>query len=104
MTAAALGATVEVETLDGMEEVDIKPGIQSGEQITLRGLGAGRLRHHGRGDFIVHVEVKTPSKLDAEQVELLRTLAKTRDEVLPAGEHEPLESGFMSKIKDAFTR
>jgi len=104
MTAAALGATVEVETLDGVEEVDIKPGIQSGEQIILRGLGVGRLRQNGRGDFVVHVEVLTPSKLDAEQVELLQALAQKREEVMPAGEHGPLETGFMSKIKDAFTR
>ncbi|MCF2436520.1 hypothetical protein LV779_28535 [Streptomyces thinghirensis] len=67
MTAAALGTKVPLETLDGMEEVDIRPGTQSGQSIPLHGRGVTHLRGGGRGDLIVHVEVTTPSKLDPEQ-------------------------------------
>ena len=64
MTAAALGTKVPLETLDGLEEVDIRPGTQSGQAIPLHGRGVTHLRGGGRGDLIVHVEVETPTKLD----------------------------------------
>ena len=64
MTAAALGTTVPLETLDGKEEIDIRPGTQSGQSIPLHGRGIPHLRGGGRGDLIVHVEVQTPTKLD----------------------------------------
>lgn len=72
MTAAALGTQVPLQTLDGPEEVDIRPGTQSGQSIPLHGRGVTHLRGGGRGDLIVHVEVQTPTKLDPEQEELLR--------------------------------
>ena len=64
MTAAALGTKVPLETLDGLEEVDIRPGTQSGQSIPLHERGVTHLRGGGRGDLIVHVEVETPTKLD----------------------------------------
>ncbi len=66
-----------------MEEIDIRPGTQSGQSIPLHGRGVTHLRGNGRGDLIVHVEVITPNKLDAEQEELLRRLAKLRNEERP---------------------
>src|SRR3954447_9700327 len=84
MTAAALGTTLTLETLDGQEEVDIRPGTQSGSVLTLRAKGAPRLRATGRGNLMVHVEVETPTRLDAEQEKLLRELASLRGEDRPA--------------------
>jgi molecular chaperone DnaJ len=80
MTSAALGAELTLETFDGEHEIDVKPGTQPGEVITLRGLGVTHLRGHGRGDLKVHLQVETPDKLDAAQEELLRQLAKLRGE------------------------
>ncbi len=102
MTAAALGTKVPLETLDGWDEIDIRPGTQSGQSIPLRSLGIPHLRGTGRGDLIVHVEVQTPSKLDAEQEELLRKLARLRDEERPSGTFSPGQQGLFARLKDAF--
>ncbi|MGB9376357.1 MAG: molecular chaperone DnaJ [Mycobacteriales bacterium] len=80
MTAAALGTGTSLQTLDGEEEIEIRPGTQSGTVITLRARGVPRLRATGRGDLHVHISVITPSRLDAEQEELLRKLAALRGE------------------------
>ncbi|MFZ5872140.1 MAG: molecular chaperone DnaJ, partial [Actinomycetota bacterium] len=80
MTAAALGTTLTLDTLDGPEEVDVRPGTNSGEVITLRGLGVTHLRSGGRGDLHVHLDVQTPTRLDDEQERLLRELARLRGE------------------------
>jgi molecular chaperone DnaJ len=85
MTAAALGTTLTLTTLDGDEELDVKPGTQPGTVITLRARGIPHLRSSGRGDLHVHVDVRTPTNLDAEQFRLLRELAKARDEEHPDG-------------------
>lgn len=103
MTAAALGATLELETLDGSNSVNIKPGTQSGQTVILRNQGMPRLRSSGRGDLIVHLEVETPSDLTAAQIELLNQLAVLRNEEKPAAAFDEHSSGFLGKIKDAFT-
>lgn len=97
MVSAALGTQVKVKTLDGDQEIDVKPGTNSGERIALKGLGMGRLRGHGRGEMYVHVEVKTPTKVTEEQAELLRQFAQLRGEDTAEGEH-----GMFAKIRDAF--
>jgi molecular chaperone DnaJ len=102
MVAAALGATLSVETLDGPAELDIRPGTQSGQAIPLYGQGTERLNSSGRGDLIIHVTVETPSKLEPEQEELMRQLAKLRGEEAPPGKFAPGQQGFFSRLRDAF--
>jgi molecular chaperone DnaJ len=102
MTAAALGATLVLQTLDGGHDLDIRPGAQSGEQTTLRGLGVTHLRGPGRGDFVVQLAVQTPTRLDEEQEQLLRQLATLRDEERPAGRLAPAHQGMFSKLRDRF--
>lgn len=102
MTAAALGATMELPTLDGRATLTIKPGTQSGTTITLAGQGMPRLRSGGRGDLVVHVEVLTPTGLDAGQTELLRRLAALRGEERPAATFDAQSTSLFSKLKDAF--
>jgi molecular chaperone DnaJ len=84
MTAAALGTTVRLETLDGTEELRVEPGTQCATVVTLRGRGMPRLRStgrtEGRGDLFVHLDVVTPTRLDTRQTELLRELAMLRRE------------------------
>src|SRR5215217_6025025 len=101
MTAAALGTTLNLETLDGDEELDIRPGTQSGSVLTLRGRGAPRLRATGRGSLYVHVEVSTPTRLDAEQEKLLRELATLRGEDVQRGAGNG-SGGLFSRVRDAF--
>jgi molecular chaperone DnaJ len=96
MTAAALGTSTSLSTLDGEEQLDISPGTQSGTVITLRGRGVPRLRASTRGDLHVHVNVTTPTRLDAEQETLLRQLATLRDEERP--EAAVRSSGLFSRL------
>ena len=102
MTAAALGTVLELETLDGLEQIDVRPGTQAGQVIPLRGKGVAHLQASGRGDLLVHVDVVTPTKLDAAQEDLLRKLAALRDEERPVGTFSPGQHGLFSRIRDAF--
>ena len=109
MAAAALGTKVEVDTLDGPQEIEIKVGIQSAEAVVLRGFGVGKLRGSGRGDLVVHVEVMTPQKLSKEEQELLRKFAKIRDERAGAFEvhnrdKSRHQNGLFGRVRDAFNR
>lgn len=75
---AVLGTMVKIDSFDGPTELQVPAGSQSGDQITVKGKGFGRLRHSGRGDLIVTISVKIPNKLDSKQKELFRTLAGLR--------------------------
>ena len=88
MTAAALGAFFEVETLDGERMVSVRAGTQSGDSIRLGGLGVGRLRRPGRGDLHVSIVVETPTRLTEREKELLTELAELRGE----NDHAPAEA------------
>lgn len=100
MTAAALGSSLRLETFDGSEELDIRPGTQSGEVTTLRGLGVTHLRGTGRGDLVVHLAVQTPTRMDEQQEEIMRELAKLRGEERPSGRLAPAHQGVFSKLRD----
>jgi molecular chaperone DnaJ len=103
MTAAALGASLSLELLDGVvTEVDVRPGTQSGQEIPMLGQGVLQLRGRGRGDLHVHVVVTTPDDLDERQQELLTELARLRGEEKPVGQFAAGQQGFFSKLKDAF--
>ena len=102
MSAAALGTSITIETLDGAEEVDIRPGTQAGQVIPLYGRGAHHLNASGRGDLMIHVNVETPTRLDPAQEELLRELSRLRGEERPPGKFAPGQQGFFSRLRDAF--
>lgn len=94
---AILGAEIELETLDGVETLEIRSGTQPGEVIRLRGLGVPRLEGRGRGDLHVSLRVVVPTKLPHEQEDLIRKLADLRNEAVKGP-----DEGFLSKIKSAF--
>lgn len=103
-TSAALGATVQLETLDGVEEVEVPPGTQPGEVVSLRGLGITHFGRSDRGSILIHVDVVTPTKLDERQRKLLADLAQERGdegriEVTPGQQH----GGFFSRLRGAFS-
>jgi molecular chaperone DnaJ len=71
---AALGAKVEVETLEGKVKLKIPPGTQPGQVFRLRNKGIPYLHGRGRGDQMVRVKIKVPKKLTKKQRELLEEL------------------------------
>jgi molecular chaperone DnaJ len=79
-TVAALGATLDVPTLEGSAPLELAAGTQPGEVLTLRGEGMPGLRRSRRGDLRVVVNVIVPRRLDAEQRELLERLDGTLGE------------------------
>ena len=101
MTAAALGTSMTLNTLLDTEDLDIKPGTQSGTVITIRNQGMPRLRGTGSGNLFVHIEVITPTRLDARQAELVRELAALRGEEQPELA-ERSHNGIFSRIKETF--
>jgi len=77
---AALGAEVEVPTLDGTSRLRIPAGIQTGTILRLRGKGLPRFQGSGRGDQLVRVIVQTPTRLSAEERRLFEQLRQLRDD------------------------
>jgi molecular chaperone DnaJ len=114
MTAAALGTTVELPTLEadldpsggGDTErtipLEIRSGTQSGERFVARGRGVPKLRGNGRGDVITEVVVETPTKVDSAQAELLRQLAALRGEESAVVEVESRHRSVFERFRDAF--
>lgn len=94
-TQAALGAAVEVPTLEGKAELRIPAGTQHGQLFRLSRLGLPDLRSGARGDEIVQVLIEIPKKLSKEQESLLREFAESEDRsVLPESK------GFFDRLVD----
>jgi len=79
-TQAALGAEIEVPTLEGKTRISIPRGTQSGEIFKLKGQGIPFLRGEGRGDQYVQIIVKVPTNLTEQQEKLLREFARISGE------------------------
>ncbi|HTZ58819.1 MAG TPA: J domain-containing protein [Acidobacteriaceae bacterium] len=78
---AALGAKIEVPTIDGRAQLKIPPGTQSGQKLRMRGKGVPSATHEGnRGDEIVTVEIVVPQLRDERSKEILREFAKLNPE------------------------
>ncbi|WP_375490075.1 molecular chaperone DnaJ [uncultured Jatrophihabitans sp.] len=99
MTSAALGSDLVLTTLDDEEKLEIRAGTQSGAILHLRGKGVPKLRSSARGDLFVHVEVRTPIRLDEEQEALLRQLAEMRSEDVAVSTRS---GSLFGKVRDAF--
>jgi molecular chaperone DnaJ len=93
---AALGAEIEVPTVDGTEKLKVPPGTQPGKVFTLRGRGVPHLRKSGRGDQLVIINVDIPAKLSREQRELFEKLAATLGTTA-----KPKEKGFLDWLNEA---
>ena len=95
---AALGTTVTVPTADGDEEVEIRPGVQPGTELRLRGRGAPHLRRVGsRGDLHILLKVQIPTRMSKEQREALEAFAAASGEQTGHGKG----GGVFDRIKDA---
>jgi molecular chaperone DnaJ len=100
MTDAILGTTTKLPTLDGEVTVEIKPGTQSAEVITIKDRGVTHLRGSGRGDLKIGVQVVTPSRLSAKEQELIKQFAGSRKPVAPHLAH--FQQGLFAKLRDRF--
>jgi molecular chaperone DnaJ len=97
MVQAALGAEVDVPTLEGRVKLVVPEGTQSGKVMRLRGKGLPTLRSSARGDQLIHLFVETPTQLTKPQRELLESFAReTNSEVSPANK------SFMDKLRELF--
>jgi molecular chaperone DnaJ len=95
---AALGATVDVPTLDGAKPLEIARGTQPGDVIRIRGLGMPEVRGRGIGDLLVHVHVEVPKSLSPRAEELLRELAVEEHATVT-----PKRSSFFSRLAEYFS-
>jgi molecular chaperone DnaJ len=100
MADAVLGATAKVKALDGDIDVELKPGVQSADVITVKGRGITHLRGSGRGDLRVGVQVLTPTKLDRKERELIEQFASRHHDDAPTLAR--FQQGLFSKLRDRF--
>ena len=96
-TQAALGAEIEVPTLDGKVRYMIPEGTQTGTTFRLKGKGIPYVGYKNRGDQYVTVVVETPTKLTKEQKDLLKKFADTVGD-----DGQPKRKSFFDKIKENF--
>jgi molecular chaperone DnaJ len=94
---AALGASLEVPTLDGARtRIHLPEGTQSGSFLKVKGQGVPHLGSRGRGDLHVIVRVVVPTKLTSEQRKTMEQLAKT----LPVPDLKEKDRSFLDRLKD----
>ncbi len=94
---AALGATVEVPTLEGPKPLEIKRGTQPGDVVRVRGMGMPEIRGRGLGDLHVHVEVEVPKTLTSKEEQLLREFAAEEQKAVSSR-----RSSFFARLAEYF--
>jgi molecular chaperone DnaJ len=97
ITQAALGAEVEVPTLEGKAKMRVPAGTQPGTVLRLKQKGIPRRTGVGRGDQLTEIAIEIPQKLTDAQRALMEQLAKELGE-----EVSPQRRTFMEKLKDLF--
>jgi molecular chaperone DnaJ len=96
-TQAALGAQIDVPTLDGKVKMKIPAATQSGRIFRLKEKGIPSPNGHRRGDQLVKVTVETPTQLTREQRELLERFAQLEGE-----QTQPQARSFLDKVRELF--
>ncbi len=94
---AALGAEIEVPTLEGKTSIKLPPGTQSGTTFRLKGHGVKNIQGYGHGDLHVRMHVEVPTHLTAPQREKLQEFAE-----LCNGRESPMSQSFFEKAKKLF--
>ncbi|MEG0901157.1 MAG: DnaJ C-terminal domain-containing protein, partial [Clostridia bacterium] len=97
ITQAALGAEIDVPTLEKPVKFKIPEGTQTGTEFRLKGLGIASLKTGAKGDLVLTVRVEVPKRLNEKQKELLRQLEQS----LNGKEYEGRKS-FSEKLKELF--
>jgi molecular chaperone DnaJ len=92
---AALGAEVEVPTIDGKSRLNIPAGTQPGKVFTIKNKGVPHVRASGRGDHMVIINVQVPASLTAEQRAIFENLGATM-----GTEVKPQERSFFDRVRE----
>lgn len=100
MPDAILGTTTTIESLDGPVDLELRPGVQSGDVITVRGRGITPLRGTQRGDLRIGVHVVTPTRVDGRSRALIEEFAKKTKPPAPRLAH--FQQGLFAKLRDRF--
>ena len=95
---AALGAKIEIPTLEGIETYSIPEGTQTNTEFKLKGKGVPKLRGNGRGDIYLQIYVEIPVKLKRRQKELIKEFDKLTDE-----KNHVEQRIYTEKMKSAFS-
>jgi len=97
---AALGATIEVPTIDGKAKIKIAPGTPGGKVLRLKGKGLPDLNSHHRGDLLINVNVWTPKELTKEERRILEKLNESPNfKPNPSGK----DKSFFARMKEVFS-
>ncbi len=96
---AAMGASIEVPTIDGKVKIKVDPGTQSGKILRLRGKGIKSIEGYGQGDQLVHVNVWTPKKLSSEEKSMLESLKDSPNFQPDPGKGD---KSFFERMKEYF--
>lgn len=96
-TQAALGATIDVPSLDGTKQFKIPAGTQYGNVFRIKGQGLPDLRSKRKGDELIQIQIEIPKNLTSRQQELLREFAESEDKTVL-----PESKGFFEKLKKHF--
>ncbi|MES1227485.1 MAG: DnaJ C-terminal domain-containing protein, partial [Armatimonadota bacterium] len=97
---AAMGDTLEIESLDGPIELSVHAGTQPGETLRVKARGLPRLNGSSRGDLLIQTTVVVPKKMSEAQVNLLKEFAEVSGEPVPKGLSKPnLFEGLFKKKK-----
>lgn len=102
MTAAILGETFTLETFDGERDIEVRPGTQPGDVITLPGLGVGVLNRDRRGDLRVRIDVVVPTHLNAAERDLIASFARSRGDERIEIKRTDESEGVFSRLRNRF--
>lgn len=94
---AALGAKIDVPTLEGRDTLRLPPGTQHGAQLRMKGKGMPRFGGYGAGDQLVTVHVEVPTSLSDEQKALVEKLHGAMND-----DAHPAQKGFLDKLRELF--
>jgi molecular chaperone DnaJ len=97
ITQAALGATIDVPTLDGTRQLKVPPGTQNASLFRIKGQGLKDLRRNRKGDELVRVVIEVPRKLNKEQEKILRAFEQIENK-----NSMPETNSFLEKLKKYF--
>ncbi len=97
LTQAALGATIDVPTLDGTRQLKIPPGTQNASLFRIKGQGLKDLRRNRKGDELIRVVIEVPKKLNKEQEKLLRAFEQIENK-----NSMPETNSFLEKLRKYF--
>ncbi|GAB3601965.1 molecular chaperone DnaJ [Microbacterium aureliae] len=100
MPDAILGTTTTISSLDGPVDLELRPGVQAGDMLTIKGRGITPLRGTQRGDLKVGVHVVTPTRLDAKERALIEEFARRTK--APGPRLAEFHQGLFAKLRDRF--